>query len=381
MAELGVATQDEPDLQGRLGSITLTDILQLLGLAMQTGTLTLTQGWNGRTITYEDGRIVYITAVTPVADTTSLLIASGRISERQADAALLRKQREADQTIEEILLSMSLATEEDLEHCRNQQIEELLYTFFLWRECRFTFQSCVSSREGGLAIDLSNEHLILEGVRLVDEWIEISPIVPSIRMTFERTGMPIPSHLDETPRQVYEAVNGFADVASLARLCGITQYGCAKAIYELGMAGLVRAVPPNKMYTIQLFTRMVEGIYTKLGLFGYHADAQEFNRQLNAYSRQHGLKVRMRSGKVDLDDFYLPIDTPELIDRYRTFIAVQSNKFERMYPQEIVRGLVHGLYTHLPPELQQLMGVYDFVRIEGLFSQLRKPQRVRLSAS
>lgn len=371
MVENPAAPRDDPDVQGRLGNLTLSDILQLLGGAGQTGTLELAQGWNGRTISYEDGRICYVSAVTRIPDAAELLLAAGKLDKARYQAARAEADRRPEQPIERILADMQAATEEELEQCRSQQIEDLLYTFFLWRSCRFAFRSGRPEREGGMAIDLSTEHLILEGVRLVDEWIAISPVVPSVRMVFRRTGAWPGERLDVPIADVYRQVNGVNDVASIARLCGITQYACAKALYELGTAGLIEAQPPNKIKTIELFNILVEGIYKKLELFGHHAAAVEFMQQLNNYSRQHGLKVRMRGGKVDLADFDLQIDPAELIDLYRTFLAVQTNKFERTFDTTVVRGLVSGSYAHLPPDLRALMGVYDFVPIEGLFDGLR----------
>lgn len=371
MADTGATPRDDPDIQGRLGSLTLTDILQLLGGAGQTGTLELTQGWNGRTISYEDGQICYVSAVTRIPDAAELLLAAGRLDQARYQIVRAEADRHPERAVEGILTDMRLANEEDLEQCHNQQIEDLLYTFFLWRSCRFAFWSGPPERAGGMPIDLSTEHLILEGVRLVDEWIAISPVVPSVRMVFRKVGVWPGEQLDVGIADVYREVNGVNDVASIARLCGITQYACAKALYELGTAGLIEAQPPNKIKTIELFNILIEGVYTKLELFGHHGAAVEFMQQLNNYSRQHGLKVRMRGGKIDLADFDLPIEPAELIDLYRTFLAVQTNKFERMFDQTVVRGLVSGSYAHLRPDLRALMGVYDFVPIEGLFDGLR----------
>lgn len=371
MAETAAAPRDDPDIQGRLGSLTLTDILQLLGGAGQTGTLELTQGWNGRTISYEDGQICYVSAVTRIPDAAELLLAAGRLDRARYQFVRAEAERHPERTIERHLAAMGLATDDELEQCHSQQVEDLLYTFFLWRSCRFAFRSGPPEREGGMAIDFSTEHLVLEGVRLVDEWIAISPVVPSVRMVFKKVGARRGDTLAGAAASVYRQVNGVNDVAGIARLCGITQYACAKALHELGTSGLIEAQPPNKIKTIELFNILIEGVYTKLELFGHHAAAVEFMQQLNNYSRQHGLKVRMRGGKVELADFDLPIEPAELIDLYRTFLAVQTNKFERTFDQTVVRGLVSGSYAHLPPDLRALMGVYDFVLIEGLFDGLR----------
>ncbi len=42
--------KDDFDLQGRIGCFSLSDLLQTLSFTQKTGTLTLIQGWNTRTI-------------------------------------------------------------------------------------------------------------------------------------------------------------------------------------------------------------------------------------------------------------------------------------------------------------------------------------------
>src|SRR5438477_5969192 len=80
--------EEQLDLVGRLRSFTFSDVLQLLALSGQTGTLTLAQGWNSRTLTFEHGRIVYIAAATRLAGAGQLLLAAGRLTPEQLDAAL-----------------------------------------------------------------------------------------------------------------------------------------------------------------------------------------------------------------------------------------------------------------------------------------------------
>src|SRR6476619_4751057 len=72
--------KDDFDVQGRLGCFSLTDLLQTLSFTQKTGTLTLIQGWNTRTVCYELGRITYIAAATRLPSIVELLIGSGRLS-------------------------------------------------------------------------------------------------------------------------------------------------------------------------------------------------------------------------------------------------------------------------------------------------------------
>ena len=80
--------KDDFDLQGRLGCFTLTDLLQTLSFTQKTGTLTLIQGWNTRTICYELGRITYIAAATRLPTVVELLMGTGRLTVSQLEHKL-----------------------------------------------------------------------------------------------------------------------------------------------------------------------------------------------------------------------------------------------------------------------------------------------------
>src|SRR6476659_5370342 len=80
--------KDDFDLQGRLGCFTLSDLLQTLSFTQKTGTLTLIQGWNTRTICYEQGRITYIAAATRLPTAVELLLGNGKLTVPQIERKL-----------------------------------------------------------------------------------------------------------------------------------------------------------------------------------------------------------------------------------------------------------------------------------------------------
>src|SRR5947209_881452 len=80
--------KDDFDLQGRLGCFSLTDLLQTLSFTQKTGTLTLIQGWNTRTVCYEMGRITYIAAATRLPTVVELLLQTGSLTPQKLEHAL-----------------------------------------------------------------------------------------------------------------------------------------------------------------------------------------------------------------------------------------------------------------------------------------------------
>src|SRR5690606_35298347 len=110
----------------------------------------------------------------------------------------------------------------------------------------------------------------------------------------------------------------------------------------------------------------VESIYLKLVLFDHARVALEFENQLNRFAVENRLKVRMAAGKVIISDQNTPISPTELVDLYKLFIAIQNNKFSKMFDPVVAQGLMEGLYRHTDAEFQQMMRMYEFIEIEGL---------------
>ena len=353
------------DLQGRLAAFSISDLFQMLSFTRKTGTVTLIQGWNSRTVTFEEGRISYVAAGSRLPSLTELLLRLGKVSREQVEGLYTNGIRGEDALLRH-LLEIGAVDEGDLRRCQEQLLEISIYTLFLWRNCVFTFHAGDVVREGGVAVDVDSMQIIIEGTRRVDEWIEVSPVVPSVYMIFRaRRRQPVgPPSFDL--RLVFALVDGRRDVVAIARQAGLTQFQTARALYHLVRAGYIEAVPPNKQKVIELFNRAVESIYMKLCLYDHARVALEFENQLNRFAIENRLKVRMAAGKIIISDQNTAITPTELVDLYKLFIAIQNNKFSKMFEPVVAHGLIDGLYRHSDPELQQMMRMYEFVELEGL---------------
>ena len=83
--------KSEFDLQGRLGNFLISDLLQMIQLSGKTGTLTLLQGWNNRKITFELGRISYVSSGSRLPSQFELLVRTGRLTRHQVEAFRQRR--------------------------------------------------------------------------------------------------------------------------------------------------------------------------------------------------------------------------------------------------------------------------------------------------
>jgi hypothetical protein len=351
------------DLQGRLGAFSISDIFQMFTYTEKTGTLSMIQGWNTRTITFERGRISYVAAGSHLPSVGELLVRNGRIARETLDA---RGRDLPDHLLVRDLLQEGLIAQGDLQRCQEQLLETSIYTLFLWRKCHFAFKAGEIVKEGGVAVSVDSTHLIIEGTRRVDEWIEISPVVPSVFMIFRKKARQPGVRPERELFDVFNLVDGHRDVVAIARATKNTQFDAARKLYELVRGGFIESIPPNREKVIELFNRAVESIYMKLVLFDYARAALEFENQLNRFAIDNRLKVRMTAGKILMSDTATPISSTELVDLYRLFIGIQNNKFAKTFAPVVANGLMEGLYRHTDPDMQQMMRMYEFIEIEGL---------------
>lgn len=354
------------DLQGRLGTFAISDILQMIGFTGKTGTLTLIQGWNTRTVTFDQGRIVYVAAGARLPSMFDLLVRTGRLQRYQVDGFRARRPGKSDEELLHELVQRQILSRQDLDPCNELLLETAVYTLFLWRNCEFTFTAGEMVLDGGIAVTVDGNHLIIEGTRRVDEWIEISPYVPSVFMIFRVRPNLVERPVSAEHRRIYDLVDGQRDVINLARAANLTQFETARHLYELAKSKHVETLPPNKWKLCDLFTLAVESVYLKLVLFDFSRDALMFENQLNRFAIENRLNVRMAAGKIIKTDVETSIGATELVDLYKLFVGIQNNKFSKTYDPHIAHGLMEGLYLNSDPEIRLMMRMYDFIEIEGL---------------
>jgi hypothetical protein len=294
-----------------------------------------------------------------------LLVRHGKVKRDNMERLYERGMRTDESVLRHLRLNEAIS-DEDILRCREQLLEISIFTLFLWRNCQFTFKADETIKEGGVEVSVDSMHLIIEGTRRVDEWIEISPVVPSVYMIYRKTARQPSARPPEEFREVFRLVNGKRDVATIASNAGMTQFDAAKALFRLVQDGYVESIPPDKHKITELFNMAVESIYFKLILFSYGKMANEFEYQLNRFAAENRLKVRMSQGKVLMSDQRTPISPAELVDLYKLFIAIQNNKFSKTFDPVVAQGLMEGLYLHSDPEFQAMMRMYEFVELEGL---------------
>jgi hypothetical protein len=175
-------------LEGTIRDFGLPDIFQLIGLQRKTGLLTLTNEKDDEsvTVTFENGMVVMAdSSVRRLEDRLgNVLVKQGKITGARLDEAL-GVQKQTLQRLGHILASGSAITTKDLRDALSVQVSQIVFRVFRWRDGRYHFAPAESvdfDREN--FVPMSTDYILMEGIRMVDEWPIIEKRIPSFDIVF-----------------------------------------------------------------------------------------------------------------------------------------------------------------------------------------------------
>src|SRR5258706_11202605 len=173
-------------LEGTIKDFGLPDIFQLIGLQRKTGILTLTSDNETVTVSFENGMVV-------MADSNSkrledrlgnVLVKQGKLGKDRLDEAL-ETQKQTLQRLGHILGTSGFITSKDLKDALQVQISQIVFKVFRWRDGHYHFAPTDSvdyDREN--FVPMSADFILMEGIRMVDEWPIIERKIPSFDIVF-----------------------------------------------------------------------------------------------------------------------------------------------------------------------------------------------------
>jgi hypothetical protein len=179
-------------LEGTIRDFGLPDIFQLIGLQRKTGILTLRNEKETVTITFENGLVV-------MADSSgkrledrlgNVLVKQGKMPKERLDDAL-QTQKATLQRLGHVLLTNNYINSKDLKEALQVQVSQIVFKVFRWRDGDYHFAPTE-------AVEYDREHfnpmsadfILMEGIRMVDEWPIIEKKIPSLDIVFRSIADP-----------------------------------------------------------------------------------------------------------------------------------------------------------------------------------------------
>jgi len=173
-------------LEGTIKDFGLPDIFQLIGLQRKTGTLTLTNEKETVTVGFENGMVVSADSDSKRLEDRlgNVLVKQGKISRERLEEAL-STQKQTLQRLGHILATSEFITGKDLKDALQVQVAQIVFKVFRWRDGHYSFAPAETvdyDREN--FVPMSADFILMEGIRMVDEWPIIEKKIPSFDIVF-----------------------------------------------------------------------------------------------------------------------------------------------------------------------------------------------------
>ena len=174
-------------LQGTIGDFGLPDIFQLIGLQRKTGLLTLKHEQDQVMVFFENGMVVNADSSAKRLEDRlgNVLVKQNKLSKESLEEALAT-QKQTLQRLGHVLLTQNYITQKDLKDAINVQVAQIVFKVFRWRDGEYHFapsETVDYDREN--FNPLSADFILMEGIRMVDEWPIIEKKIPSMDIVFK----------------------------------------------------------------------------------------------------------------------------------------------------------------------------------------------------
>ena len=175
-------------LQGSLEDFGIAEVFQLIGQQRKTGTLDVSNGDQTLRIAFYAGCVVW---GRPVGDDEGLiderLARCGFVSEQRLEE--LRAQSEASaRPVSTLAIAAGDVTAEDIAQLEETLTNETLFILLRWSCGSFDFSAQAVAHDRPPEKVLAAEQILMDGLRMVDEWQTFAALVPDGDTVFGRSG-------------------------------------------------------------------------------------------------------------------------------------------------------------------------------------------------
>jgi hypothetical protein len=269
-------------LQGNLRDFSITEILQLIGQQLKTGVLKINKGKKLIEIYFVDGMIVHVYSnYRGKKDLIGEIFVKAQFITQEQLERVLRIQKETLKYLGEIFVELQLLTKEDVLKVISTQVYEAIYDLFWWEEGEFSFDLKLVESYKKIPFALSTEQVLLNILRMVDEWSEIEKKIFSLHLVFRKThggeeesagALMLPNDLRKelTSEQelIYKLVDGTRTVQEIIDRSLLGKFNASEILSYLLEVGLIEIVSVQAPNLVQKVSKIQIREFLPISSFG-----------------------------------------------------------------------------------------------------------------
>jgi len=233
---------ETPILQGDLSRIQLPDVLSFVSMIRGSGKLTIQNGDRMTSLLWKEGDIVFAQSNSLEHTLGKFLLRNGKITADQYDES--RRKVTATTRHGKVLVQMGAISPKDLWWGVKNQVLEIIFSLFSWKEGSFHFYERAEETLGErIVLHLNTSSVIMEGIRRLDESARIQERIPSLDLVVSRLPGASPDfeelEMSESEIEVYNSIDGNLTVRELIGKSDLTEFEVTRILFQLLSARLI----------------------------------------------------------------------------------------------------------------------------------------------
>jgi hypothetical protein len=240
-------------LEGELRDFNILEVIQLLGQQEKTGVLRvwgLGKQGDEAGIYFFEGKITHTTSTERTrGDFLGERLAKTGVISRDDLQAALRNQKKSGRFLGEIVVEEGMAEEQVVLNALYIQVHELVYEVSQLKEGRFKFEALLGERFPAVSVQLNADEVMLNILKMVDEWPEMEKKVPPPTMILQKAGT-LEKHgitLSEDHDAVYRLVDGTKSVQDIIDMSLLSKFATLEILASLLAEGDIKEVGLKKV--------------------------------------------------------------------------------------------------------------------------------------
>jgi hypothetical protein len=239
-------------LVGNIRDFGLSDFLYLVDRGYKTGCLHLNRADDSASLYFDKGKLITAARKSVRAPIAELLVNKGKLTQQQVQHAIQVQRGDGSTTMTQVLMQLNYITADDMQRILQQYIEESVYGLFGWPDGEFRFEQGQRPDADApiMPTPLPVEHLIMEGVRRIDEWGRIKDRIPSTDMVVKFVEQPGEKakgvNLAPEEWRVFARINGKDTLSEISHKTNLSDFDVCRIVYGFLTAGLVDVIKKPK---------------------------------------------------------------------------------------------------------------------------------------
>ncbi|OGP83190.1 MAG: hypothetical protein A2Y95_06330 [Deltaproteobacteria bacterium RBG_13_65_10] len=237
--------------QGTLGDFSIAEIFQLIGQQQKTGVLSVTREGEVVHVIFDQGRVMAAAEGDHGED--------DRLVERLERMGLLssekiREMRDSQKgstiRIGPILEAKGVLTKEEMTILLSAEIYDIVLKLFLWEHGCYEFTPRRVRFDPDIGPGVPSEQILLDGLRMKDEWNSVSRSVPDWNALAVRTDISAPAEgknaLGSLDRRIYELSDGTRTIRAIIDHSRLVEFEACRILANLRAQGYINILVQSR---------------------------------------------------------------------------------------------------------------------------------------